>query len=78
MAEPIDELRAVVAASPVPPVEMESYLEKVRTRAYAVTDDDVESLTRVGLTEDEIFEQTVAVAIAAGLLRLDASDAVLG
>jgi len=78
MADPIDELRAVLAAMPAAPAVMESYLEQVRVRAYAVTDDDVESLTRAGLTEDEIFEQTVATAIAAGLRRLDAAQAVIG
>jgi len=49
----------------------------VRTRAYAVTDGDVEALKAAGLSEDEIFEQTVAVAIAEGLRRLDAASAVI-
>jgi hypothetical protein len=31
-----------------------------------------------GLSEDEIFEQTVAAAISEGLRRLDAAAAVIG
>jgi hypothetical protein len=56
---------------------MQPYLEKVRTRAYAITDEDVEELKRGGVTEDEIFEATVAVAIGEGLRRLDVALEVL-
>lgn len=78
MADPIAELRNVVAASPPAPTEMGAYLEKVRDRAYAVVDRDVEALKDAGFSEDEIFEQTVAVAIAEGLRRLDRADEVIG
>lgn len=61
----------------VPP-DFETYLDKVRTRAYAVTDGDVEALKTAGHSEDEIFEQTVSAAVAAGLLRMDAGLKVLG
>jgi alkylhydroperoxidase family enzyme len=57
---------------------MQPYLEKVRTRAYAITDEDFDALRREGVTEDEIFEATVAVAIGEGLRRLDAALEVLG
>ena len=56
---------------PAPP-DFEGYLDKVRRHAYRVTDADVEALKADGYTEDEIFEQTVAAAVAAGLERLDA------
>jgi alkylhydroperoxidase family enzyme len=56
---------------PAPP-DFDSYLAKVRTHAYTVTDADVEALKAAGHTEDEIFEQTVSAAVAAGLLRLEA------
>jgi hypothetical protein len=56
---------------PAPP-DFDSYLEKVRTHAYTVTDADVEALKAAGHTEDEIFEQTVSAAVAAGLVRLEA------
>lgn len=78
VADPIDELRAVVAENAPAPPEMDGYLRKVRTRAYAVTDGDVEMLKASGVSEDAIFEQTVAVAISEGLRRLDAARSVLG
>ncbi len=56
---------------PAPPA-FAAYLDKVRTRAYTVTDGDVEALKDAGFSEDEIFEQTVSAAVAAGLERLDA------
>ena len=78
MSGPIDELRATLAGRAAPPAAMASYLQKVRDRAYTVTDADVEELKAAGLSEDEIFEQTVAVAIGEGLRRLDAAARVLG
>ena len=54
------------------PADFAAYLAKVRGEAYTVTDQDVEALKAAGHTEDEIFEQTVSAAVAAGLERLDA------
>jgi len=68
----LDQLRAVPGRIPPAPAAMHGYLEKVRGRAYSVTDADVEALRLAGCTEDEIFEQTVAVAIGEGFRRLDA------
>jgi alkylhydroperoxidase family enzyme len=78
MTAPIAELRSVVAATAPAPPEMGDYLEKVRDRAYAVLDRDVDALKEAGFSEDAIFEQTVAVAIAEGLRRLDRADEVMG
>jgi alkylhydroperoxidase family enzyme len=78
MADPISELRNVVATSAPAPAEMAAYLAKVRDRAYAVVDQDIEALEEAGVSEDVIFEQTVAVAIAEGLRRLDRADEVIG
>lgn len=78
MSKPIDELRAVVAATPPAPSALGSYLDKVRNRAYTVTDADVAAAVAAGHSEDEIFEQTVAVAIAEGLRRLDAGLTAIG
>jgi len=75
---PIEELRALAAGAPEPVAALEAYLEKVRARAFSVTDDDVTELKRAGVTEDGIFEATVAVAIGEGLRRLDAAQRVLG
>ena len=78
MADPIEQLRAVVAAGSPAPAEMVRYLEKVRDRAYSITDREVEALKEAGLSEDEIFEQTVTVSIAEGLRRLDRATEVIG
>ena len=77
MADSITELRNVVAQTPAAPPEMAAYLAKVRDRAYTVVDRDIEALKKAGISEDAIFEQTVAVAIAEGLRRLDAADGVI-
>jgi hypothetical protein len=77
VSEPIDRLRATVAAVPPAPDAMAGYLGKVHERAYTVVDGDVEALKAVGLSEDEIFEQTVAAAIGEGLRRLDRANEVL-
>jgi alkylhydroperoxidase family enzyme len=78
MSGEIAELRAIVAGMPQAAESMAPYLAKVRERAYTVTDADVEKLKADGFSEDEIFEQTVAVAIAQGLRRFDAAMAVIG
>lgn len=68
----IDALRAAARPERPAPPEFATYLEKVRLHAYKVTDRDIEELKAAGFSEDEIFEQTVAAAVAAGLERLDA------
>ena len=69
------DLRAAVAAVPPADPALEPFLVKVRERAYSITDADVEALKAAGLSEDEIFEQTVATAVAEGFRRLDAATA---
>jgi alkylhydroperoxidase family enzyme len=78
VGEPIEELRTLAAAAPLAAPALGPYLEKVRTRAYTVTDADVAELGAAGCSEDEFFEQTVAVAIAEGLRRLDAGFEAIG
>ena len=56
---------------------MKPYLDKVRRHAYRVDDADVSGLLDAGFSEDEIFEQTVSVAVAAGLTRLETALRVL-
>ena len=68
----IDRLReAALPDRPAPP-GFSAYLEKVRGNAYKVTDRDVQALKDAGFSEDEIFEQTISAAVAAGFERLDA------
>jgi alkylhydroperoxidase family enzyme len=78
VTEPIEQLRALAAAVAPEPRALRPYLDKVRDRAYTVTDSDVEALTAVGISEEEIFEHTVATAVAEGLRRLDAGLGAVG
>jgi alkylhydroperoxidase family enzyme len=77
VSEHIDALRAVAAGTADAAPVLSGYLEKVHERAYEVSDADVTALKDAGVSEDEIFEQTVAAAISEGLRRLDiASEAI--
>ena len=78
MTDSIEQLRTNVAAAPPEPAALASYLDKVRSRAYTVTDAEVDALKDSGLSEDVIFEHTVAAAIAEGLRRLDAGLGAIG
>jgi alkylhydroperoxidase family enzyme len=73
----IEELRAAAQPDRDAPAEFAAYLEKVRLHAYKVTDRDVQELKDAGFSEDEIFEQTVAGAVRAGVERLEAGLATL-
>lgn len=68
--------RASLALSGVGPLEV--YLAKVKDRAYTITDADVQAVKDAGISEDEIFEQTVAVAVQEGRRRIAAAERVLG
>jgi alkylhydroperoxidase family enzyme len=67
----IDELRRAAQPDRPAPPEFAQYLDKVRNRAYTVTDADVQALKDAGYSDDEIFEQTVSAAVGAGLHRLE-------
>jgi alkylhydroperoxidase family enzyme len=76
--ERIERLRAAARPGRPAPAVMRRYLDKVGRAAYEVTDDDVAALKTAGLDEDEIFEQTVAAAVAVGLAQREAALGVLG
>jgi hypothetical protein len=48
-------------------------LQKVRDAAYKVTNDDIAALKASGLSEDAIFELTIAAALGVSKRRLDAA-----
>jgi alkylhydroperoxidase family enzyme len=73
----IGRLEAAALPGRPQPDGMEAYLEKVRLHAYRVTDADIDAL-RDHYSEEEIFEQTVAVAVASGLERLTAAKQAIG
>lgn len=52
------------------PAGLIPYLDKVAHRAYQISDKEIERLKESGLSEDEIFEITVAAAIGSGLGRM--------
>ena len=73
----VERLRQAAQPNREAPPELAPYLEKVRENAYKVTDEDIQALKDAGYSEDLIFEQTVSVAVAAGLTRLEAGLRVL-
>jgi hypothetical protein len=73
----VERLRQAAQPDREAPPEFAPYLDKVRINAYKVTDDDIQALRDSGYSEDVIFEQTVFVAVAAGLKRLEAGLAAL-
>jgi alkylhydroperoxidase family enzyme len=73
----VERLRQAAQPDREAPPEFAPYLDKVRSNAYEVTDEDIQALRDSGYSEDVIFEQTVSVAVAAGLKRLEAGLATL-
>jgi len=55
-----------------------SYATVVRDRSYRITDTDLARLTTAGLSDDDIFEVTIAAAVGAALQRLDAGMRAVG
>jgi alkylhydroperoxidase family enzyme len=73
----VEQLRQAAQPDREAPPELAPYLDKVRRNAFKVTDQDIQALRDAGYSEDAIFEQTVSVAVAAGLERLKAGLEVL-
>ena len=73
----VERLRRAAQPDREAPPEFAPYLDKVRSNAYKVTDEDIQALRDAGYSEHVIFEQTVSVAVAAGLKRLDAGLGML-
>ena len=68
----IERLRTAAQPNRRVPAKAAAYAATVRRHAYRVTDAQVEALRAADLSEDDIFELTVAAAVGAGLDRLDA------
>jgi len=69
------ELREAVANGQPPP-DLANLVNKIRTRAYTVTDQDVDAL-RSSYTEDQLFEIIVAAAFGAAQDRLSSALSAL-
>ena len=65
------------SGGPLPDHALEAYLQKVRSAAYRITDGDVRNLRDRGVSEDAIFELTVAAAAGAAARLLAARLAVI-
>jgi alkylhydroperoxidase family enzyme len=57
------------------PDPLAAYVDRVHRHAYEMTDQDTETLREAGLSEDQVFELTVAAAVGAGLVRFDLARA---
>lgn len=64
------DVRRAIAAGDYPE-ELAEYLEKVSKHAYKVLDRDIDRLRELGLSEDAIFEATIAAAFGAARQRLE-------
>ena len=73
----VERLRQAAQPDRQAPPDFAPYLDKVWRNAYKVTDEDIQALKDAGYSQDVIFEQTVSVAVAAGLERLEAGLKVL-
>ena len=63
-------------ADGAPPNDLAALVEKIRSRAYTVTDADVDALRRQ-YSEDQLFEIIIAAAFGAAAERLAAARKVL-
>jgi hypothetical protein len=68
-------LRQAIAAG-APPPELAALVQKIRTRAYTVTDRDLDTL-RDRYTEEQLFEIIVSAAFGAARDRLEAAHRAL-
>lgn len=71
-------IRTAAAAGGTLAEPLRLYATKVRDESYRVTDADIAALRAAGVSEDEIFEVTVAAALGAACRRVDAGLRVLG
>ena len=71
-ARPSQPVRAAAGSGGELAEPLGSYAATVRDRSYRITDTDLAGLTAAGLSDDDIFEITIAAAVGAALQRLDA------
>ena len=63
--------------TPLTPLVLNSYIDKLARHAYKILDRDVEALQTEGFSEDEIFELTIVGATAAGVTRVEKGLSIL-
>jgi hypothetical protein len=70
-----NDLRQAIASGSAPP-ELVPLVQKIRSRAYAVTDQDLDAL-RNRYTEDQLFEIIVAAAFGAAIDQIASAHRAL-
>ena len=60
----------------VPPLLAE-FIDKAIRNAYKVVDEDIERLLQAGYAEDAVYEAITAVAVGAGMRRIEAGIAAM-
>src|SRR5262249_45051127 len=73
-ATPTDLRQALARGNPPP--DLKGLVEKIRSRAYTVTDRDIDVL-RARYTDDQLFEVIVSAAFGASAERLAAAHKAL-
>lgn len=71
---PVELRQALIAGKP--PARLIALVDKIRARAYTVTDEDIDTL-RKEFSEDELFEIIIAAALGAARERLEAVQRTL-
>lgn len=71
-----DDRRAAFENRDVPQAAR-ALIDKVTKNAWKVTDEDVAAAKRAGLTDDQVFELSVAAALGQSTRQLDAALAAL-
>src|SRR6188474_3404119 len=67
------DLRRAVHEGGTLPAPLDWYIQKVRTAAWSVNDDDVAALLDAGYSQDDIVELTITAAAAEAGRRWDAA-----
>ncbi len=55
------------------PAPFLAILDRIRTSAYKITDHDLVDLTKAGMSDDEVFELTIAASVGVAKRRRDAA-----
>jgi len=69
-ALPLALRRAAHDRGELPPA-LQGFVEKLRSTAYQLTDEDLSALRAAGYSEDQIYELITATALGEGQRRLD-------
>lgn len=59
------------------PAPFLAILDRIRTAAYKITDEDIAALSKAGMSDDQIFELTIAASVGVARRRRDAAMAAI-